>query len=693
MPSPRSRVAILAIPLLLCATLASASETERDREVIEEIVVTAEFRDSGVSKLPASVSVVKPNDRGTVVNHLEEVLARIPNVNFASGASRGRYVQVRGIGERGQFSEPLNSSVGLIVDGVDLSGIGGAATLFDVQQVEVLRGPQGTLYGANALAGLINVVTPDPTREHTASLRLDAGDYGALGIGGVLSGPLSENVGYRVSAQQYEDDGFMDNRFLGRDDTDNHDEATYRGKFVWQGDRADWALVIGRVDIDNGYDAFSLDNNRNTLSDQPGRDRQTTDYAAISVSADVGESAQLEAALTHAQSETDYGYDEDWTFTGFDPIGYTSTDRYERDRETTTLEARWLSKPGQGFADGLWDWVFGLYGLEQDVAFDRSYTFLGGPFASDYDFQRLAVYGEVSRPLGDKWRITLGARAERHSSDYEDSFGVSFDPEDNLFGARVRIEREVERGLVYGGITQGYKAGGFNIDGTLPADLREFDPETLWNIEVGYKVRFLDERLGLNTAIFRMQRDDIQISTSTERPIPGSSAVEFIVYTGNAAEGYNQGVEIELDFLATDRLTLFANVGVLDTEYQDYVDNSGRDLDGRDQAHAPNYQFFAGAEFALTERLSARLEVEGKDEFFFSASHNAESEAYELINASISYEAAQWGVTLWARNLTDEDYFVRGFFFGNDPRDFYTARPFTQLGEPRQVGVSVKVDI
>ncbi len=682
--------------LFACACLAlpvSAAEVA-DEDYIEEVIVTAEFRDTGVSRLPASVSVIRPNTGSTTVTHLEEVLAQAPNVNFASGASRGRFVQVRGIGERGQFSEPLNSSVGLIVDGVDLSGVGTVATLFDVQQVEVLRGPQGTLYGANALAGLINVVTPDPTATHTGSLRFDAGDYSALGFGGVLSGPVGDKAGYRISVQQYSDDGFMENRYLGRDDTDNHDETTMRGKFVWQqGDSTEWALVLGRVDADNGYDAFSLDNNRNTLSDEPGQDKQTTDYGALSVSGDAGERAEFEASLTYARSDIDYGYDEDWTFSGFDPIGYTSTDRYERERETTTAEARWLSKPGQGFADGVWDWVFGLYGLQQDVAFDRTYTFLGGPFASDFDFQRLAAYGEVSRPLGDDWRLTLGARAERHTSSYDDTFGVSFDPDDDLFGARVRLERELGGGgLLYGGITQGYKAGGFNLDGTLPADLREYDPETLWNVEVGYKVRYLDDRLGLRTAIFRMQRDDIQISTSTERPIPNSNAVEFIVYTGNAAEGFNQGVEIELDFAVNERLELFANVGLLDTEYQDYVDNSGRDLDGRDQAHAPNFQFFLGGEFALTERLRARVELEGKDEYYFSASHDTESDAYELVNASLSYEGDRWGLTLWARNLTDEDYFVRGFFFGNDPRDFYTARPFTQLGEPRQFGASLRVD-
>jgi len=146
---------------------------------------------------------------------------------------------------------------------------------------------------------------------------------------------------------------------------------------------------------------------------------------------------------------------------------------------------------------------------------------------------------------------------------------------------------------------------------------------------------------------------------------------------------------VEATIALTDQLSAFVNLGWLDSEYQDYVDPNGNDLDGREQAHAPSYQFFAGLQWAVSQRWSARLELEGKDEYFFSASHQQRSDAYELVNASISYRADAWQARLWARNLADKDYFVRGFFFGNDPRDGYTDRVFTQLGEPRQVGVTL----
>lgn len=677
---------------LLATVLAAASQVGFD----EEIVVTADFRATSADQLPISVSVIQPDQRGDAVNHLQEILGQIPNVHFSSGASRGRYFQIRGIGERAQFAEPLNSSVGLLVDGVDLSEVGGAATLFDVEQVEVLRGPQGTLYGANALAGLINIRTPSPSAEHNAELHLEAGDYGAYGAGGIVSGPLSsdaaQGTGFRISVQQYRDDGFMDNDFLGRDDTNDRDELTIRGKLVWGDDGQRWQLHVGRIDAENGYDAFSLDNNRTTLSDQPGHDEQLTDYVALRFEQDF-EQVRLEASVAGSNTDVSYGYDEDWSFPGFDPDGYTSFDLYERTRKTRTADVRLLSQPGMGFAAGTWDWVVGIYRLEQDVELSRTYTF-DAPFASEFGTRRTALYGEVARDLGERWRLSLGGRFERYSGDYEDNAGVMFDPDENLFGGRILLERTLDSGnLLYAGVTQGYKTGGFNQDGSLPAELREFDEETLWNVELGYKAKLLDEQLKLRVALFRMQREDIQLQTSEIIPVPDNPVGEFIQFRSNAAEGYNHGVELETEFFAHEMVTLFANVAWLETEYDDFINADGEVLSGREQAHAPGYQFFVGAQFDFTERWSLRLELEGKDEFYFSDSHNVKSDSYELFNASINYHGERWTARLWGRNLTDEEYQVRGFLFGNDPRDFYDTRPFTQLGEPSRIGLSLSLEI
>jgi len=668
--------------------------------VLEEIVVTGEFRSTRLLDTPSSVSVVSlAQQRAGALNHLEEILGWLPNVNFASGASRARFVQIRGIGERSQFAEPLNPSVGLIVDGVDLSGIGTTATLFDVNQVEVLRGPQGTLYGANALAGVINVTTNDPAEAFYSRLQLDGGNYGARGVGAVVSGPLDEAWGYRLAGQVYRDDGFTRNRFIGVDDTSSRDELTLRGKLTWSPTEAQrWTFTAGYIDVDNGYDVFSLDNDRNTLSDEPGQDVQTTSYGSIRLAWDLSPAVTFQGTAGVSVSDSDYGYDEDWTFVGFHPIGYSSTDRYLRDRTTATADLRWISGPsGRLFAETT-DWVVGVYGLRQEDDLERRYTFNPEDFASEFEMDRFAVYGELERALTEHWRASLGLRAERHRARYRDSEGVRFRPSDDMQGGRLVVMRDLgARAMTYLSVTRGYKAGGFNISGTLDPDLREYDPEVLWNYELGIKGLWLDGRLNTRAAIFTMRRDDVQVNTSITRERPDGSA-EFIDFTSNAAKGTNDGLEFEASFQATDALRLFASLGLLDAEFDRFVNERGEDLSGKPQAHAPQYQFHAGAEYRFAPGWFLRVESEGKDQFYFSNSRrqvpnrdDLRSSRYALWHASVGFEAERWSLRLWGRNLTDEDFEVRGFYFGNDPRDGYRRRGFVQLGEPQRVGVTLTV--
>lgn len=681
--------ACINVSLLFISACAVAEENPNP---IEEIVVQGEFRQPNLSDLAASVTVFDPSSlRRTQINHLEELLGWAANVNYSNGASRGRFLQIRGIGERGQFVEPLNPSVGLTLDGVDLSGVGTAGTLYDIAQVEIFRGPQGTLYGANALAGFINLVSQDAQPDFGGRVDLDLGDYGARGLGAVITGPLNDTMQFRVAARQYQDDGFIQNQFLGSDDTNERDELTLRGKLAWQpSDRHNVNLSLGYIDVDNGYDAFSLDNNRRTRSDDPGRDEQQTRYASLRWDWNAAQSFDLVVALGNVDSKADYGYDEDWTFAGFDPIGYSSTDRYERDRQSTNVEVRATSTPdGRLFADST-SWTIGTYALTQDVSFDRTYTF-AAPFDSRFEFDRTAVYGELQHRLRDNLTLIGGLRIERHSASYDNNAGISLRPKDTLFGGRLLAELDLSNGaLVYAGITRGYKAGLFNTDGSLDADLLEFGSESLWNLEVGIKTTTLNDKLQLNATVFWMERRDMQVSTSIVR-VRADNSAEFIDFTDNAAEGHNYGLELEASFTVNDQVNLFASLGLLETELGDFINGSGDNLVGRDQAQAPGYQFLFAAEYNPTARLFARVEIEGKDDYFLSDSHTERAPAYELLNLTLGYATERWQAKLWARNLTDGDVVTRGFFFGNDPRDGYDARGFNQLGEPRNYGLSLSM--
>jgi outer membrane receptor protein involved in Fe transport len=185
-------------------------------------------------------------------------------------------------------------------------------------------------------------------------------------------------------------------------------------------------------------------------------------------------------------------------------------------------------------------------------------------------------------------------------------------------------------------------------------------------------------------------------------PIAGSICpCSFTDFFDNAAEGSNYGIELEMSWQPSDGLRFYGNIGLLETEFDDFSsfthvsadpeNGVTVDLSGRDQAHAPSYQYAVGAEWHVLERLAFSLDLEGKDEFYLSPRHEQKTDSYGLLRAKLRYQSDQWEISLWGRNLTDEDVIVRGFgSFGNDPRKLYTTEPYYQYGEPRVYGVTAK---
>ena len=698
----------LAISSLLLSTNLVSLQAKADEEKntlesnIETITVTSDFRQQNLLKTPSALSVLTDIEiQQRNAQNLEELAAVIPNVNFASGSQRARYYQIRGIGERSQFNEPINPSVGMIIDDIDFTGIGSIANLFDVQQVDVFRGPQGTRFGANALAGMFNITTNAPTDEFEGNIKVDAGNYNSYGLGVALSGPASDSVNYRVAANTYQSDGFIENTYLDKSDTNNRDETTLRGKLSIQAsNNLTIDLSAFYFDFDNGYDAFSLDNNRHTLSDQPGFDQQETSALAAKFTYQGFEKFTLVTLLSHSDSDLAYGFDEDWAYVGisapenienpeFAYYEYTSTDYYFRDKSSQTIEVRALSNAGNELFNGSTSWVAGFYFKQDDEDLQREYTYLDTDFTSTFDSQSVAIYGQFDSKLNDQWLLTTGLRVEQRSADYINSDGFNDNPDDTMVGGKLVLSyNQNENAFWYGSINRGYKAGGANTDGSLPNELRTFEPEYLTNYELGYKVSLLDNAAFIRTAVFYMDRTDVQVKSS-KTIVREDGSSEFIAYLGNAATGSNIGLEVEANWQVNDLFELYGSLGLLETEFNDFINADGVSLDGRQQAHAPNYQFNVGINIQPTDHWLINVSIDGKDSFYFSDSHNEKSTSVELLNASISYLDENYQIKLWARNLTDEDYANRGFYFGNDPRDGYTDKQYTQLSEPLVFGITL----
>jgi outer membrane receptor for ferric coprogen and ferric-rhodotorulic acid len=398
--------------------------------------------------------------------------------------------------------------------------------------------------------------------------------------------------------------------------------------------------------------------------------------------------------MSYADSDLEYGYDEDWAFpficSGQDCEGweYNSEDNYLRDRGNSTLDVKLVSKNSISVLGRVnFAWVLGVYARDQDEELLRQYTYNDDDFTSNFDTTNRAIYGQLDIDIASDLSLIAGLRLENRDAAYSDSDGVAHSVDEDLWGGRIALQYQLEkRAMVYGLVSRGYKAGGVNSDSSLSAQDREFDTELMWNIETGIKGSWVDETLSTQISAFYQQRKDIQIKQSLVQSRDDSNASDFTDYFGNSAEGSNYGMEVEFNWLATDIFSIYGSVGLLNTSYDTPLSMS---LNSRDQAHAPAYQFALGTTLQVSENLVWTVDVEGKDKFYLSSSHDEKSRSYELLNTSLSYSTDDWSASVWGRNLSDEDVIVRGFGgFGNDPRKYYATEPYYQFGEPRSFGVS-----
>ena len=664
---------------------------------IEEVIVTSDFRASKLSESASSVTVINSKTIAQrQAKHLEQLLNLAPNVNFSSGASRGRFIQIRGIGERSQFIEPLNPSVGLLIDGIDFTGIAGAATTMDIDQVEIMRGPQGTIFGANALAGLINLTSNQPTESTEGKINIVIGNNSSKTVSGALGGAVIEDINFRLAAQSHKSDGYIINNFLQRDDTDNIDELSLRSIFDWEvNSDLKLKLTLFHVDADNGYDAFSLDNTRQTLSDTPGHDRQKSSAVAVNSYWTANDKFDFMGLINVVNSNLEYGYDEDWAFpdicAGQECNGweYNSKDNYLRDRENSTIDVRLVSNQSIVVLGTPVDWVIGMYSRAQDENLLRQYTYNSDDFTSYFDTRNHAAYGQLDTHISTNINLLTGIRFETRKADYEDSDNVNHKVSESLWGGSISLKYKLsDVRMVYGLISRGYKAGGVNSEPALSSQDREFDTELMWNFETGVKGSWLDDSLDMQISLFYQKRQDIQIKQSLVQSREDSNASDFTDYFGNSAKGSNYGLEVELNWIVSDRLSLFGSFGRLQTDFDTPLSFA---LNSRDQAHAPSYQFTVGSTLQVTPDIVWVLGAEGKDKFYLSSSHDEQSKSYKLLTSSLTYTNRQWTISLWGRNLLDEDVIVRGFGgFGNDPRKYYAVEPYYQYGEPRAFGLSTE---
>jgi len=520
-------------------------------------------------------------------------------------------------------------------------------------------------------------------------------------------------AGWRLTAQQYRSDGFRDDAFLRRDDTNGYDEGTLRGKFFWQltpALRAELALMD--VDLNNGYDAWSIDNSFTTRSNQPGRDAQQSLGASLKLTLRSDSFGELRSVSSTADSHIVYSFDADWGNDAFWAAccGYSPYDYFEQDRRERSTIAEDLRLIGDAdhMLFGRLRWLAGAYFMRLTESDDLLDTWddevLGTGFNllhSDYQATNAALYGSLDAPLSERASLTLGLRAEQRLAHYQDSADVDRpfpDERHTMYGGNLSWSlRSSEQQSIYATLARGYKGGGFNIGSQIAADQRSFAPEYLWSLETGVKRESADKTLQWQADAFYMRRENMQVYSSCQ--LQQDNPATFVFFTQNASHGENYGLESQAQWRLNARWELSGSVGLLHTRYLGYdsqaIECPGASvlaLDGRAQSFAPGYQLSAALAYSDPRGWFARLDSSATDGFYFAAGQDQVAQAYQLVNLRFGYERGGWQTSLWARNLLDERYAVQGFYFGLVPPNFPNQR-FIQNGDPRTVGLTVRYQL
>lgn len=693
--------------VVLLTTYSFLAIAQQNNSRIEEIIISAEFFNTPLMQSGNSVSAISADViymRGA--QHLEDVFSSIPNLNWSSAGSRSRFIQLRGIGDLEQFQDPkYYPSVGINLDNIEIGSNVAAASLFDIEQVEVLRGPQGTRFGSSGHAGLINLKSTRPSKEFNTSLSTGIGNYGQRNLGLSTSGTLNSNLLGRLSLQRNEGDGFIHNQFLNKDDTNAYKEVNLRGILEWQvNNELNFALTLIHFNSANGYDSWSLDDARDTQSDQPGQD--DTELFAISISSNwtINKNYELTTSFSLTDSQNDYAYDADWvntTFCNTDPSCNVfdfdqASESFTRDSKQKVLDLR-LNSVNEKLVAGIY-----FKDTDESLAYQYQSVFFGN-FASNsnYSAQRFALYSQYQFSLNDRLNLITGLRYERYSDNYKDTNLFISENKENLWGGELSLEYLINDSLIYASLTQSEKPGGVNTSASanavwmsapfqaFTADKLLFNTETLLNKELGLKRYFFNDTFSLRAAIFQTKRNQAQL----ESWMWDASSGLWIGYLDSTGDVSNYGAELEGNLQASNDIEFFINLGLLETKVKslnvfDLDSNSFDSRNGRDQAKAPSWQYTVGGEYLINSNLKLKIEFEGRDQSYYGYYHDGQLDGYNQMHASINYQLGSIDLTFWARNLTNENYAVHGLYFAADARNGWKNEIYKQSGAPRTFGLN-----
>jgi iron complex outermembrane receptor protein len=722
--------AIGAALVLMAGTEAGYAQTAPQAPVADntqpqQITISARKRTERAIDVPLSISVISGSelqDRGAI--RLSE--AAVPNVVFLGPENNALpSFSVRGVQSQNRGNIGFDSGIGVYVDGIFM-GRGAAFNLetFDIERVEFLRGPQGTLFGKNSIAGAISVVTREPSKKFEATASADLGSQNLRRLSGYLSTPLgSDAVRGSVAVYSGKRDGYMSNVATGNKDG-NEDVTSVRVKLMIKpssgldmmiaADHLKDKSVAPSAHILSGYGAIAGSDNLTANENLPTLANRTVQGVGGTINYDLGSGLTLTSITSVRQLDTTRTSDSD-----VGPLNIIAS-------ASTSEQKQWSQELRIATnRKAALEYVAGLYLYEQKASATSLSTF--GPAApvlsvirnttgntfGDINSKTAAVFGNADWNLSERLTLTGGLRytTEKKTLAYQQivtfpAFLASSIPLENdslstnnvtpLLSARFRIDRDA---MVYATYSKGFRSGGWNVDNITaggPTSFKQtrFTDESMVNFEVGVKGSMLGGVLNLGATAFRMNYDDIQV-TQRVQVLGGGGAVVGIVTNGGKAR--SQGVELEGVLRPTSSLRVSGGVGYVDARYTDYVDTSGGapvSFNDRKLNNAPRLTSNLSVAYSLplpVGSLTLRLDARHTDGFFIGRENLATQwiPGYDLFNGRVSLagENGRWDLAVYSNNIFDKRYIVAQGPGGFAPPVGAGTNQTATYGRPRSYGI------
>ena len=684
--------------LLLSASQLWAQEADETAETkTQSITVTANKIEEDLQKVPQSITVMDEiilEEKG--ITDIPDLIKEIPNMASEQGV-HGNAVNFRGLNPS-MFTN--KNPVVIYIDGVPIiDRYGFDASLANVERVEVLRGPQGTLYGQDAIGGVINIVTKTPENSWHGMVGAEYGsDNYMQGIFN-MNGALMENTLYMGINGKYEqDDGWIDNTYPGVDGNES-DHQQLSGYLLYTPTERFSARLTLSMDnqTDSGTNGYGLP----AGSDFSDFNRDDAEASAFDVPTEVAidscsqslhlsyafDAITLTSTTTHRKQDIEGDYDADYqaytSYDGLKQFNYSET-------ETYTQELRLSSNNESGIR-----WVAGLYmGSEdhQQGPYGQQFPTAYGNFdynaESDTDSTTYAAFGQAMIPLGERFEVTLGGRYQHIDKEidldmYYLPVGTTGDPGFSFTGEKewdVFLPKAAlgyalsDNWHTYVSYSQGYMPGGFNYFASSGStDENSFEPQKSTNYEIGIKGNVKNLRMA--ATVFYMDIEDVHVY----------KAFGHNYYTDNADRGHSQGVELELAYQLTNTIELTGSVGFIEAEYDSYDAGDGISFDGQDIENTPSYTATFGVGYRHPSGVYGRIDMRAKGEtaFYNDADKTfVKEDAYAVFDAKIGYQTGGWDFYVYAKNLSDEAYITD--FISN------SSLMLAGFGDPRTVGVGVR---